>query len=133
VLRNLDALIQDKPHAIVVIVLTTAIGTAVLYTLECELYKHVAGTPLDERHATTAYTSSLVSLALFLLDCASNVLVQLTSSLAATMAISVFSSARSLLWGFAGAFGSLTLLWMLKRVLTARVQATPADAGRKGV
>ena len=111
VLRNIDGLVQDKDHSIVIIIISTAIGAAGVYMLECAVQAEIVS-----GFATSAF-KPLLELADFVLKVGGNILVQLTSSLAATLAITVFASAKTLLWGFAGAFASLTLLWLLQETV----------------
>jgi len=104
----------------VVIILTTSIAAGTIFTLQCTLAEFIKNHPSwnSNDKKKKGYFASLASLAMFLLECSGNILVQLTSSLAATLAITVFASARSIIWGFAGAFSSITLLWILKQSLS---------------
>jgi len=76
----------------------------------------------DSKYDKSNWRNVLRDLTLFMLDAVTNVLVQLTSSLSATLATAVFSAADTLLWGLVGAIVSLLLLWLLQRTLlqTAR-------------
>ena len=112
VLRNIDGLVKDKDHSIVIIIISTAIAAAGIYMLECYVQLQ------NEKHQK-AYFKPLLNLSDFILNVSGNILVQLTSSLAATLAIAVFASAKTILWGFAGAFSSLTLLWLLQATVRA--------------
>lgn len=105
---------QDKEHAILIIISTTAIASALTFIAQVYVAERV--------HNAThpyGYMRALVELAQFLLECVGNIAIQLTSSLAATLAINVFASARSVLWGFTGAFVALTLLWLLRKTAVA--------------
>lgn len=113
VLRNIDGLVKDKDNSVVIIILSTAIGAASVYMLECIVQSEAAS------NRGSSYFVPLLDLLDFVLKVGGNILVQLTSSLAATLAITVFASAKTILWGFAGAFSSLTLLWLLQETVTA--------------
>lgn len=117
VLRNIDGLVKDKDHSIVIIIMSTAIGAAGVYMLECAVQTEAS------INREKSYFVPLLDLADFVLKVTGNILVQLTSSLAATLAITVFASAKTLLWGFSGAFASLTLLWLLQETVTAAAAA----------
>lgn len=108
-------LIQDKEHSILIIISTMAIASVMTFIAQVYIadYIHNATHPYG-------YMRAIVELGQFLLECTGNIAIQLTSSLSATLAISVFSSARSLLWGFTGAFVALTLLWLLRKTVVAQ-------------
>jgi len=96
------------------IVASTGAAATALFVAQCyaaELFE------TRRKHNREGYFKSLEQLVMFLLETAGNIVVQLTSSLAAALAISVFSSADSLVWGFAGALISLTLLWILRKTI----------------
>ena len=94
--------------------MSTTIAASVVFVIQIKVARFV-NAQVNVRG--TSYIESLYKLIMFILDCTNNILVQLTSSLAATLAIAVFASADSVLWGFTGAFAALTLLWMLKQTL----------------
>jgi len=125
VLRNIDGLVADKDNSIVLIIMSTAIGAAGVYLLQCTVQIEAIAV------RDVSHFAPLLDLADFVLQVSGNILVQLTSSLAATLAIAVFSSAKTLLWGFCGAFASLTLLWLLRETVTA-VAVTRVDNHQTG-
>ena len=118
IIRNVDGLVQDKDRSIIMIVLASIVAAIGSYQT-----KHYVEDALsDSKYDKSNWRNVLRDLTLFLLDAITNVLVQLTSSLSATLATAVFSAADTLLWGLVGAIVSLLLLWLLQRTLlqTAR-------------
>ena len=118
IIRNVDGLIQDKDRSIIMIVLASIVAAIGSYQT-----KHYVENALsDSKYDKSNWRNVLRDLTLFMLDAVTNVLVQLTSSLSATLATAVFSAADTLLWGLVGAIVSLLLLWLLQRTLlqTAR-------------
>ena len=126
VLRNVDRLIQNKDDSIIIIIASMAIASFLLIMIEERFHAATAGyrnSPAAVQRTGTAakpnvlWLANLVYLADFLLHTAGNLVVQLTSSLSATLAISVFSSADGITWGFTGALVSLSLLWMMQQII----------------
>ena len=132
VLRNVDNLIQDKDDSIIIIIVSMAIASFILILIENWFikisYKYkVKSIPSSATQKEKSlmqeerWLSSLIQLIEFLLQTAGNLVVQLTSSLSATLAISVFSSADSIAWGLTGALVSLSLLWMIQQIVKRQI------------
>lgn len=118
VLRNVDALIQDKDDSILIIIMATSLATFGVYVAEQQLVIMINDPLSPWRYMPPlGKFAALGELVIFLVDTTGNILVQLTSSLAATLAIKVFASADSFHWGIVGAIMSLSLLWVLQRVV----------------
>lgn len=115
IIRNVDGLILDKERSIIMIVLGAAISALGAYKAQAYVKTNLA-TLLPE-FADRGELEIIGKLLLFTLETTTNVLVQLTSSLSATLATAVFSSADSLTWGLAGAVVSVVLLWLLQETI----------------
>jgi hypothetical protein len=120
ILRNIDGLIDNKDASIVMIVAASAILSVVLYRVEqlvLEAYPVTVG----------GDWGLVVGLLKFWISTGANVVVQLTSSMAATLAIEVYTDAGSIVWGMFGALLALSLLWLLqesaKKHRDAKLQA----------
>jgi hypothetical protein len=88
------------------IVAAAGTGSAVVYVIENEFKR---------RRPEGGTYELLFELISFLLGTMSNIMVQLTSSLAATMAASVYRDAVSVWWGMLGALIAISLLWLLQQ------------------
>ena len=115
IIRNVDSLIEDKSRSIILIVMGSAVGALGSYAAKNYVSDRIATS--GSRFGPLGKYKIIGELAVFLMETTSNVLVQLTSSLAATLATAVFSSADSLAWGLAGAFVSVVLLWLLQETI----------------
>jgi hypothetical protein len=115
VLRNIDNLVQNKDDSILIMILASGIASVVVVLLEQQF-----------KLAQSAYFGdnpiflNVAELLEFLIERIGDIVVQLTSSLSATLAISVFSSADNIMWGLSGALLSLSLLWMIEQVVTKK-------------
>jgi len=114
VLRNIDNLVQNKNDSILIMILASAIASVMVVLLE----QHFKRTRL--RYFQSPLFRNVSDLLVFLIEKMSDIVVQLTSSLSATLAISVFSSAKDVAWGLTGALVSLSLLWMIEQVITKK-------------
>ncbi len=117
ILRNVDSLILDKDRSIIMIVLGSSIAALGMYKANKYLVDYL-NDPKNNSVFSTGHELAIVGkLALFVGSTATNVLVQLTSSLASTLATALFTSADSFHWGLAGAIVSIVLLWLLQESL----------------
>ena len=114
ILRNVDSLILDKDRSIIMIVLGSSIAALGMYKANNYLAAYLK-TPKNNSVFSPGHELAIVGkLALFAGNTITNVLVQLTSSLASTLATAIFTSADSLHWGLSGAVLSIVLLWLLQ-------------------
>ncbi len=117
ILRNVDSLILDKDRSIIMIVLGSSIAALGMYKANKYLVDYL-NDPKNNSVFSPSHELAIVGkLALFVGSTATNVLVQLTSSLASTLATALFTSADSFHWGLAGAIVSIVLLWLLQESL----------------
>ena len=115
IIRNVDSLIDDKDRSIIMIMLGSALAAAGA-TRATSYAKNEIKSSRSQFNESNTF-GIIGKLGVFLLSTATNVLVQLTSSLASTLATAVFSSADSLPWGLAGAVVSIVLLWLLQETV----------------
>lgn len=115
IIRNVDSLILDKDRSIIMIVLGAAIGALGSYKAQEYFKKYLTNS--NSNYKPGKDLEILGKLGIFVLETTTNVLVQLTSSLSATLATAVFSSADSLTWGLTGAVVSVVLLWLLQETI----------------